>query len=172
MFERFTHEARLVVVGAQEHARDTYSDHIRPEHLLLGALAADGALFSRMGVDPKDVTTAVHELRGTAGLDQGDIEALRHIGIDAEEVAQRLNATGSTPRQRNYGHIPFARKSKKTLELALRQAVSLGDKHIGVEHILLGLTMVGGAVGDVLTRFGLDTESVRGHLSGQDRRTG
>lgn len=172
MFERFTPEARVVVVGAQEHAHDHYDDHIRPEHLLLGALAADRKLFIGMETDPDEIATAIDGLRGPAGLAREDVEALRLIGIDAEEITQRLDATGSPPRRRHYGHIPFTKDSKKALELSLRQALSLGDKHIGVEHIVLGLTMVGGPVGDVLGQFGIENASLRSYLSGPDRRTG
>lgn len=42
MFERFSHEARLVVVSAQEHAREGAADSIRSEHLL--AAIVSGAL--------------------------------------------------------------------------------------------------------------------------------
>jgi ATP-dependent Clp protease ATP-binding subunit ClpA len=40
MFERFTEEARWVVVHAQEEARDLRSERIEPVHLLL-ALTRD-----------------------------------------------------------------------------------------------------------------------------------
>jgi ATP-dependent Clp protease ATP-binding subunit ClpA len=38
MFERFTDEARSVVVGAQKHARELKSQRIATVHLLLGML--------------------------------------------------------------------------------------------------------------------------------------
>ena len=37
------------------------------------------------------------------------------------------------------GEIPFTPRAKKVLELALREALSLGHNYIGTEHILLGL---------------------------------
>jgi ATP-dependent Clp protease ATP-binding subunit ClpA len=74
-----------------------------------------------------------------------DPEALATLGIDLNEVKRRVEETfgpgaldvpacGDAS-----GHIPFSRKAKKTLELALRSAVALDDNFIGSEHILLGL---------------------------------
>ena len=45
------------------------------------------------------------------------------------------------------GHIPFTPRSKKTLELALREALALGHNYIGTEHILLGLVREADGVG-------------------------
>ena len=43
MFERFTSEARNVVVGAQEQARGLNHRFIGTEHLLLSLIASDNA---------------------------------------------------------------------------------------------------------------------------------
>jgi ATP-dependent Clp protease ATP-binding subunit ClpA len=37
------------------------------------------------------------------------------------------------------GHVPFAPDAKKALDLALREAIRLGDGYIGNEHLVLGL---------------------------------
>jgi len=50
------------------------------------------------------------------------------------------------------GHIPFDKDSKRVLELALREAISLGHKEIGTEHVLLGL--IRDASGPVAAAFG------------------
>jgi ATP-dependent Clp protease ATP-binding subunit ClpC len=48
------------------------------------------------------------------------------------------------------------------LELSLREAVRLGDNHIGTEHILLALTEEAeGGAAEVLARFGADPLSIR-----------
>jgi ATP-dependent Clp protease ATP-binding subunit ClpA len=41
------------------------------------------------------------------------------------------------------GHIPLSRRSKKVMELSLREALRLRDDHIGTEHILLALLREG-----------------------------
>ena len=48
MFERFTNDARAVVVGAQEQAHILKHRFIGTEHLLLALMAADGGLPSRV----------------------------------------------------------------------------------------------------------------------------
>ena len=45
------------------------------------------------------------------------------------------------------GHIPFTPRSKKVLELSLREALQLGSDYIGTEHILLALVREGDGVG-------------------------
>ena len=37
------------------------------------------------------------------------------------------------------GPVPFTPRAKRCLELALRQALSLGHNYLGTEHILLGV---------------------------------
>jgi ATP-dependent Clp protease ATP-binding subunit ClpA len=60
------------------------------------------------------------------------------------------------------GHIPFTARSKKVLELSLREAVRLGHKHIGSEHILLGLIREGeGMAAQILVQSGLTLEDLR-----------
>jgi ATP-dependent Clp protease ATP-binding subunit ClpC len=45
------------------------------------------------------------------------------------------------------GQIPFTPRAKRTLELALREALTLGHNYVGTEHILLGLVREGEGVG-------------------------
>ena len=118
MFERFSEPARQVVVQAQEEARRLRHNYIGTEHLLLGLVR-----------DP-----------GEAGM------ALTRLGIrDADvrdEVARIVGWGDDTPT----GQIPFTPRSKKVLELGLREALSLESDHIAPEHILLGLVRENGGV--------------------------
>jgi Clp amino terminal domain, pathogenicity island component len=60
------------------------------------------------------------------------------------------------------GQIPFTPRAKKVLELALREALSLGHNHIGTEHILLGLAREGeGVAMQILLDFDADAEKIR-----------
>jgi ATP-dependent Clp protease ATP-binding subunit ClpA len=155
MFERFTSAARQSVALAQDEARTLYSDHIGTEHLLI-AVAAEprglgGRILRDLGATPDDLRDEVRRVAGPAPIDP---EALATLGIDLDEVRRRVEETfgpgALDPPSRcgdTSGSLPFAPESKKTLELALRYAVHLGDNFIGSEHLLLALTRVsdGGA---------------------------
>ena len=56
------------------------------------------------------------------------------------------------------GQIPFTPRAKKVLDLALREALSLGHKYIGTEHILLGIVRENNGVAIDILR-GLDTDA-------------
>ena len=70
MFERFTEEARQVVVRAQEEARRLHSHHIGTEHLVLGLLWPGGGaqtILGARGVTLEGMRAAVEECgRGRA----------------------------------------------------------------------------------------------------------
>src|SRR5207342_165590 len=158
MFERFTDRARKVTVDAQAAARRLGHGHIGTEHLLLGLLENDGIaaqVLSGAGVTRAAVEREILAEVGRGPLGAGDAEALGAIGIDLDEVRRRMEASfgpgalqwhpdpscrGARPR---LGHIPFTPRAKKVLELSLREALALKDRHIGTEHLLLGLIREG-----------------------------
>src|ERR1700753_2899834 len=112
MFERFTERARQVVVLAHEEARTLKHNYIGTEHILLGLLREEEGLAARV-LESLDIT--VEEVRA---------QVARIVG-QGDEVTT--------------GQSPFTPRAKKVLELALREALSLGHNYIGTEHILLGL---------------------------------
>ena len=60
------------------------------------------------------------------------------------------------------GQIPFTSRAKKVLELALREALSLGHGYIGTEHILLGFVRENrGITAGILRDFDADSEKIR-----------
>jgi ATP-dependent Clp protease ATP-binding subunit ClpA len=135
MFERFTDRSRRVVVLAQEEARMLSHNYIGTEHILLGL---------------------IHEGEGVAA------RALKSLGIGLEAVRQQVEAIIGPGQQAPPGHIPFTPRTKKVLELALREATRLGHTYIGTEHILLGLIREGeGVAAQVLVRLGADPNRVR-----------
>jgi Clp amino terminal domain, pathogenicity island component/UvrB/uvrC motif len=59
------------------------------------------------------------------------------------------------------GRIPFTPDAKRVLELALREALSLGHTYIGTEHLLLGLAREGKSLGArILLDFDADREKI------------
>jgi ATP-dependent Clp protease ATP-binding subunit ClpA len=171
MFERFSRNARVAVVLAQEEARELNSDEIRPEHLLVGVLQSAGHELSAV-LGGYGLTADVIRERLMAakyGPDESfddDAEALKSIGIDLYSVRDNVNRTfgesafdnalrKSGRRRRRRGHIPFTRPTKKVLELSLREALAHQNNGIGCEHIVLGIVRGG----DKFT-LGLITEHV------------
>jgi ATP-dependent Clp protease ATP-binding subunit ClpC len=150
MFERFTERARQVVVLAQDEARTLKHNYIGTEHILLGLLREEEGLAARV-LDSLDIT--VEEVRA---------QVARIVG-QGDEVTT--------------GQIPFTPRAKKVLELALREALSLGHNYIGTEHILLGLVRENeGVAARILLDFDADAEKIRNEiirmLSGPGRRSG
>jgi ATP-dependent Clp protease ATP-binding subunit ClpC len=148
VFERFTERARQVVVLAQDEARALKHNYIGTEHILLGLLREEEGLAARV-LESLDIT--VEEVRA---------QVARIVG-QGEEVTT--------------GQIPFTPRAKKVLELALREALSLGHNYIGTEHILLGLVRENeGVAARILLDFDADAEKIRNEiirmLSGPGRR--
>ena len=138
MFERFTERARQVVVLAQDEARALKHNYIGTEHILLGLLREEEGLAARV-LESLDIT--VEEVRA---------QVARIVG-QGDEVTT--------------GQIPFTPRAKKVLELALREALSLGHNYIGTEHILLGLVRENESVAArILLDFDADGEKLRGEI--------
>src|SRR5438477_1128254 len=138
MFERFTERARQVVVLAQEEARTLKHNYIGTEHILLGLLREEEGLAARV-LESLDIT--VERVRA---------QVVRIVG-SGEEVTS--------------GQIPFTARAKKVLELALREALSLGHNYSGTEHILLGLVRENeGVAARILLDFDADSEKIRNEV--------
>jgi ATP-dependent Clp protease ATP-binding subunit ClpA len=99
MFERFTPEARTVVVHAQQHARRLGHHYIGCEHLLLAVVGMDhpaGEVMRERGVTPEHVEQQIVRRLGLGtGADlfaDLDRDALAAIGIDLDAVRARSEA--------------------------------------------------------------------------------
>src|ERR1700761_2272842 len=134
MFERFTKLARHTIVLAQEEARYLNHNYIGTEHILLGLLGEQEGLAFRV------LTGFGFSLEGGRGEVSG--------------IVKRGKAAPS-------GHIPFTPRAKKTLELALREALQLHHNYIGTEHILLGLIREGDGVAAQILRQHADLLVIR-----------
>jgi hypothetical protein len=146
-FRRFSPRAREVIISAQQEARALHHNYIGTEHILLGL---------------------VRDREGAAG------RALHVLGISPDTVREQILDIIGEGHQEPAGHIPFTPRTKKVLELAVREAAQLGHLYVGTEHILLGLVREGDGVGwHVLSRLGVTVPKVRDQvleLAGQDRR--
>ncbi len=180
MLERFTRNARAVVVGAQQSALQSKAAEVRPAHVLESLVSTDSTLAMKvlagLGAPGDEVRRVVRGLvtQYSDGLDADDAEALRLLGIDLDEVLSRIDgdlSDGGGPIPQ--GHKRFARQSKKLLELSLREALRLGDSFIGSEHILLGLIRAEDhTVLQTLAAFDLSPDDVRRAVDEADRRAG
>lgn len=162
MFERFTRRARTVVHVALDEARRREHTTAGAEHLLVALLADEDNLAVRVlrdaGADLADLRArAAAAVRGVDGptvpFGAADATALREIGIDLDMVrtaAERSFGQGALhppPPRRSWwrrrvgGH--FTSQTRKILELSLREALRLKHRHIGTEHILLGMVRDG-----------------------------
>jgi ATP-dependent Clp protease ATP-binding subunit ClpA len=189
MFERFTQGAREATVDAQAAARRLGHGHIGTEHLLLGLLGTDGVaarVLAGLGVTTAAVEREIGAEVGQGPLGDADAKALGAIGIDLDEARRRMEASfgpgalawhpdprcrGGLPRPG--GHLPFTPRSKKVLELSLREALALKHRAIGTEHLLLGLVREGeGLAMLVLTRLGAGPAVIRARVLDALRQTG
>ena len=138
MFERFTERARQVIVLAQDEARTLKHNYIGTEHVLLGLLREEQGLAAR---------------------------ALEGLDITVERVRAQVVRIVGSGEEVTTGQIPFTPRAKKVLELALREALSLGHNYIGTEHLLLGLVRENeGVAARILLDFDADAEKIRGEV--------
>jgi ATP-dependent Clp protease ATP-binding subunit ClpC len=135
MFERFTEPARRVIVLAQDEARRLNHTWIGTEHILLGLLRDGDGIAAR---------------------------ALTALGISLDSARQAVEDIIPGGQEAPSGHISFTPRSKKVLELSLREALQLGADYIGTEHILLALLREGdGVAAQVLAGAGVGLDRAR-----------
>jgi len=135
MFERFTADARQVIVLAQREARTLNHNYIGTEHILLAVIQQD---------------------------DGEAAKSLESLGISLEGVRSQVEEILGQGEQAPSGHIPFTLRAKQVLELSLRESMQLDHDYIGAEHILLGLISEGeGAAAQLLVKLGAELTRVR-----------
>jgi ATP-dependent Clp protease ATP-binding subunit ClpA len=145
VFERFTDRARRVLVDAQESAIGLGHEYLGCEHILIGLTNGDGVsarVLGDLGVTADRVRAAIVEQFGERPQPVvSEAEALAVLGIDLEEVRQRLEASfgeGALP-DRDPLRPPFTPRAKALLDRSLSEALRLGHGYIGTEHLLLAV---------------------------------
>ena len=142
MFERYTEKARRVVFFARYEASHYGSKAIEPEHLLLGLIREEKSL--RKWVP----NTSVDSIRES---------------VDAQ-IPKRPSISTSVD-------LPLSEGSKKVLKAAGEVADQLAHRHIGREHLLLGMLAVPDALAaQLLTRGGMVGTHVHAELAKQPTR--
>ena len=111
MFERFTEKARRVIFFARYEASQFGNPYIETEHLLLGLLREDNVLNRRF-------------------LPPGAPENIR-LDIQKNTLIREKTSTSAD--------LPLSSESKRVLAYASGEAERFGHKHIGTEHLLLGI---------------------------------
>src|SRR5213594_4647838 len=141
MFERYTEKARRVIFFARYEASQFGSPYIETEHLLLGLLREDKALTNRF-------------LRSHAS-----VESIRKQ-IEGHTTAREKASTSVD--------LPLSNECKRVLAYAAEEAERLSHKHIGTEHLLLGLLREEKCFGaQILTERGIQLSRVREELARQ-----
>ena len=113
MFERYTEKARRVIFFARYEASQSCSQAIEPEHILLGLLREDKQLAQRFFQTPRRALESIRrEIQERAG--QGDKVP---VSVD----------------------LPLSSAAKHVLTFAAQESDRLGQRHIGTEHLLLGI---------------------------------
>jgi len=207
VFERFTKDARAVVIGAYEVCRARGDDEIGPVHVLLALTATDSPMrgvLAQHGLEAASVDEALRAesnpgMGPRRGLDDDDAEALRAVGIDLDAIRAAVEASfgegaldgpvsipsgvdddelglaGARGRGRfrfGGGHLPFTGGAKKSLELALREAIRSRSGEIRAEHLALGVLRADDlAVTRVLWHLNVDSRALRTDLEDLLRRS-
>ena len=113
MFERYTEPARRALFFSRYEASQFGSLSIEAEHLLLGLIREDKAFTSRM-------------------FEAAQL-SLNNVGDEIRRRANSRETVGTGV------EIPFSAETKRILQFAADEADNLLHKHIGPEHLLLGL---------------------------------
>ena len=167
MFERFSRAARDVVTQARSEAQSLGHRQFGTEHLLLALARLPGGAHDALVAAGRTRERVADAMASATVLGATDADALKSIGIDLDAVLSHITETfGSDALQRampgRRGRVGVTPRVKKVLELALREAVHMGDKAIGTEHILLGiLRNADGRAYKIITDAGVASADLR-----------
>ena len=139
MFERYTEKARRVIFFARYEASQFGSQAIESEHILLGVLREDKQLAQRFFQTPRRALESIRkEIAERAGL---------HDKVSASV------------------DLPLSSSAKHVLTFAAEESDRLGHRHIGTEHLLLGiLREEKSAAAQILYDRGLRLNQVREYI--------
>ena len=143
MFERYTEKARRVIFFARYEALQYGSHVISPEHILLGLMREDKTISARFFPFRNSLT----------------VEAVRR------EVEERIVLRERIPQS---AELHLAPETKRILALASEESQHLKNRHIGPEHLLLGIVREERSIAaEILFHYGLRLQDVRDEVNRQ-----
>ena len=140
MFERYTEKARRVIFFARYEASQFGAPAIEPEHLLLGLMREDKTLTARF-----------------LARAQASLEAIRKEIEGRAPLREKISTSVE---------LPLAPETKRVLAYAHEESDRLQHRHIGTEHLLLGLLREERSMAaEILYERGLRLNAVREEVS-------
>jgi ATP-dependent Clp protease ATP-binding subunit ClpC len=142
MFERYTEKARRVIFFARYEASQFGAAQIEAEHILLGLIREDKHLTTRF-----------------FSRSQGTVESIRKE-IEGRTILRERISTSVD--------LPLSLEAKRVLAFAAEESERLGHRHIGTEHLLLGLLREENSIAaEILYERGLRLSDIRHDLMRQ-----
>ncbi len=150
MWQRFTEQARKVVIAAQEEAEADGAAEVQSYHLLLGVTKeADSKaveILEKFGVSPRRVRDELKKY------------------LPPAQPQPRYQQASSGRAGTHDKH--FSEQAKKVLQMAYNEARQLSHNYVGTEHLLLGLLADSDDVAArVLRSFDIDLDEVRAKVA-------
>ena len=134
MFNKFTLKAQEALQKAQSIAQNFQQQQLQPEHILLGMLD---------------------------NTDDFVYKITEKIGTDSLQLKNQLRTFLETqPKVTGAGDIYLSQRSKNVFDLAISQAKLLKDEYVSVEHLLMGILEENGEAGKILSKNGINKQSV------------
>jgi ATP-dependent Clp protease ATP-binding subunit ClpC len=139
MFERYTEKARRVIFFSRYEASQFGATQIEAEHILLGLIREDKKLTERF---------------------------IQRSGANAESIRSEIeNRTVVRESSSTQGDLPLSEEAIRALRFAAEESETLGNRHIGTEHLLLGLLREENSIAaEVLYARGLELSGIRKDL--------
>jgi ATP-dependent Clp protease ATP-binding subunit ClpC len=141
MFERYTEKARRVIFFARYEASQFGAQAIEAEHILLGLLREDKQLTQKFFRSPHSTVESIRkEIEGRTPL--------------RDKVSASVD-------------LPLSQSAKRVLSYAADESDRLQHRHIGTEHLLLGiLREEKSSAAEILHKHGLSLNQTREELIG------
>ncbi|MBA3600748.1 MAG: ATP-dependent Clp protease ATP-binding subunit [Acidobacteria bacterium] len=144
MFERYTEKARRVIFFARYEALQYGSQVISPEHILLGLMREDKTISARYFPFRNNLT----------------VEAVRREVEERIVLRERISQSAE---------LHLAAETKRILAFANEESQQLQNRHIGPEHLLLGLVRQERSIAaEILYQHGLRPKDVREEIARQN----
>jgi len=134
MYGRFTEKAERALSLSQESAMRLGHSYVGTEHLLLGLVREGTGIAARV---------------------------LMGQGVTEEKILKEIDELIGRGEATQYQALDFTPRTKRVLELSLREARSQGQNYIGTEHLLLGIMREGDSVAvRILIDLGIDPQKL------------